>query len=73
MDLGCTLLPGLLDQLGDKPGPSCLMAGSKTGPVVAMEVLVEKYRLAPERIFLKLPGPSKDRPSSGSITKENMG
>jgi hypothetical protein len=48
------------------------MAGSKTGAVVAMEVLVERYRIAPEWIFLKLSGPSKDRASAGSITKENM-
>ena len=41
---------------------SGLVARTETGPVVAVEVLVEQEIIAPVRVLLKLPGFPIDRP-----------
>jgi hypothetical protein len=40
----------------DDPGPSSLVAGTETGSVVTVKVLVEQNMIAPVRVFLKLRG-----------------
>src|SRR5512134_1903906 len=47
---------------GNDAGPPCLVAGPQAGSVVAVEVLVERKKVAPVRVFLKRPGPPVDRP-----------
>ncbi len=49
------LLPRLLNQLGNQSRPPCLMAGTNSGTVIAMEVFVKRNGIPPERIVLKLP------------------
>src|SRR4029077_19048361 len=59
-----------VDQAGDDPGPTRLMAGTHPGAVVTMEVLIEQQIVLPIRIALELLGASKDRPSSALITQK---
>src|SRR5262249_13413086 len=40
----------------NKPRPAGLMAGSESGSVITVEVLVEEHQVAPVRIILKLGG-----------------
>ena len=48
------------------------MAGSKPGPVVAVEILVEQEAVAPLRILLELLGPSVYRTSSIVAPQEDV-
>ena len=43
-----------LDGLGDEPCPAGLMAGPEPGTIVAVEVLIEQYVVAPVRVGLEL-------------------
>lgn len=67
-----SLLPALLDELRDKSGPSCLMAGPYPGPIVTMEVLIKRDGIPPGRIVLEFPDPAAHRTPAGLITEENM-
>src|SRR5437879_1968875 len=48
-----TVLAALLEELRHKPGPSGLMAGADSRPIIAVEILVEKQVVPPMRIRLK--------------------
>ena len=66
------LLPRLLNQLGNKRGPSSLMTGSDTSTIITMKILVEKNGVSPEKIFLECVCASIDRTSAGFVAEENM-
>ncbi len=50
-----------IQQAGDDPRPTGLVAGAEAGPVVPVEVLVEEDQVTPVRILLELRGASVDR------------
>src|SRR5271155_4089547 len=50
-----------IQSASDQSGPSCLMAGSQTGAVLTMEVLIEQDVVPPMRIFLEILRSSIDR------------
>src|SRR6516165_9440783 len=58
---------------GNDAGPAGLMAGADTGPVVAMEVLVEQDEIAPMRILLELPGSPVHRSPAVLVPQEDAG
>lgn len=66
------LLSRLLDQLGNKSCPSCLVAGPDTRAVIAVKILIEKNGVSPEWIFLELLRACKDRPPAGVVPEEDM-
>src|SRR5215469_349094 len=55
----------------DNSGPSGLMAGAESGPVIAVKVFIEQEQLPPMGIFLKLPGSSVNWPASVRISHED--
>ncbi len=57
-------LTTLLQQIRDQTRPACLMAGSNTGAVVAMEVFIEQEQIAPMRVALKFLDSAMDRPTA---------
>src|SRR6516225_1756497 len=57
----------------DDAGPAGLMAGTDAGSIVAVEVLVEQYRIVPVRILLELPRSPVDRPSAFLVAQEDAG
>src|SRR5207302_1374695 len=61
----------LLDELGDQAGPARLMARAHAGPVVAVEVLVERHIVAPVRIVLEILLPAKHRPPAVVVAHED--
>jgi hypothetical protein len=54
---------GLLKQLGNRSGPTCLMAGPDSSACVTMEVLVEQDVVAPVRIGLERLVCAENRPA----------
>ncbi len=60
----------LLNQLRDKPGPPCLVAGTQPGPVIAVEVLVEEDMVAEMRILLEQLYIAVDRPPPCFVPRE---
>src|SRR5262249_52834825 len=58
---------------GDGPGPSRLVTGAETGPVVAVEILVEQDAIAPVGILLELPSSPIDRPSAVLVLQKGVG
>ena len=54
-------LPEDFDQVGDHPGPACLMAGADPRAVVTVEILVEQQIVPPVRIMLELLGATEHR------------
>ena len=64
-DEGCSLqlLPAvLLNEFCDQAGPTRLMAGANTGTVVAVKVFVERNKVAPVSVAMKLFDGAKNRP-----------
>src|SRR5437762_12052512 len=62
-----TLLSALFEEFRDEAGPSSLMAGSKAGTVVAMEILIEQNQVAPMGIALKNFRSTGDGAAAGAI------
>jgi hypothetical protein len=60
-----------LQQIGDEPGPTRLMAGAQPRAVVAMKILVEMEVIAPLWIALNFHPLAKDRPLSSVTAQEN--
>src|SRR5271170_4265991 len=60
-----------LDKLCDHSGPSCLVAGPQTRPVIAMEVFVEQDVVLPLGISLEPLRTSVHRPPAGFIPQED--
>src|SRR5262245_38953672 len=58
---------------GNDPGPSRLVVGAETSPVVTVEVLIEQDEIAPVRVLLKLPRPAIDRPSASLVFQKDAG
>jgi hypothetical protein len=61
----------LLDELGDQPGPAGLVAGADAGPIVSMEILIERDVVAPVRSALQAVLGAEDGPSPALIAQEN--
>src|SRR6266536_1190104 len=61
---GDSLLAALLNQLGCQSRPAGLMAGADSGPVIAVEVLVEQDEIFPVRIVLKFLHAAEHRPAA---------
>src|SRR5262245_56176675 len=55
---------------GDNAGPARLVIGAETGPIVAVEVLIEQDQITPVRILLKLANPPIDRPPTILVFEE---
>src|SRR5690348_341192 len=55
----------------DNARPSGLMAGTKTGAVVTVEILVEQNQIAPVRIVVELARPAVDRSLPVLILEED--
>ena len=72
-DDGLTSLATLLQEFRHQPGPAGLMTGANAGPVVAVEILVEKHQVSPVRVRLKLLGTAVYRPAIVFIRQENPG
>src|SRR5438105_15770313 len=66
-------LPEDIDQTGDDPRPSRLVAGAEAGAVVAVEVFVEQQMIAPMGIALKFFGAPEYRPPAGFVAQEDPG
>src|SRR5271167_424919 len=62
-----------VDQAGDDPGPTRLMAGADPGAVVAMEVFVEQQIVPPIRIALEFLGASEHRPPAALVAQKDPG
>jgi hypothetical protein len=56
---------------GNGSGPAGLMAGPKSGAIVAMEVLVKQEVIAPMGIFLKLPAAPINRPPAIRVPEKD--
>ena len=61
------------DDVGDYPGPPSLVSSPQPGPVVAVEVLVEKQVVLPRRVGLEPFGTPERGPSPVSIDEEDRG
>ena len=64
-------LAALFKELGNESSPSSLVTGANPSSIVAMEILVEMYAVAPVRIALKFFEPTIHRTLSIGRTKEN--
>src|SRR3984893_15279155 len=62
-----------LDQAGDDPGPTRLMAGADPGAVVAVEVFVKQQIVAPMGIALECLGAAEHRPPSALVAQKYPG
>ena len=62
-----------MNERGDEPGPSGLMAGADAGAVVAVEVLVEQQVIPPERIVRQLRRATEDRAVAALVVQEDPG
>src|SRR5438552_135287 len=60
-----------VNQLPDKTCPPGLVAGSQTGTVVAMKVLVEEDVVAPVRVALELLATTVHRPLARLVAEED--
>src|SRR5689334_5965614 len=60
----------LLEELGDEAGPSGLVAGADTGPVVAVEVLMKRQVIPEVRIPLQLLLAPEDRSAPALVAQE---
>src|SRR5216684_326811 len=67
-----TSLTTLFDQFRDETGPAGLMAGAKSGAIVAVEVFVEKDKVFPVRIVLENLKSASDGTAATRIAKENV-
>src|SRR5215471_7227095 len=56
---------------GDDAGPAGLVAGTEARSVVAVEVLVEEYVGAPQRIFLEHLNPAVDGTPAAGVPEKN--
>ena len=59
------------DDVSDNPRPTSLVGSPQPGPVVAMEVLVEKQVVLPCRVGLEALGAAEGRPAPFSIDEED--
>src|ERR1700733_12520286 len=60
-----------LDQRGNKPSPSGLMARTDAGSIVSMEVLVEQQMILPMGILLEFLDTSEDRATAVLVTQKD--
>src|SRR5262245_4608440 len=60
-----------LDGRGYESRPTCLMAGTHSGAVVTMKVLVEEEVVAPMGVGLELVGPPIDGPAAALIAEKD--
>src|SRR5499433_3296829 len=60
-----------LDARGHESRPACLVAGTQSGAVVTMKVLVEEEVVAPMGVGLELLGPPVDGPATAFIAQKD--
>jgi len=60
-----------LHKLGDKPRPTCLVAGAEAGSVIPMKIFVEQDAVLPMGILLELACASVNRTAAMLVPQED--
>src|SRR5436305_1192768 len=66
------IFSALLDQFCHQPCPTCLMAGTQPGTVIAMKIFIEKNEITPVWIYLEHFSTTIHRPVTGIVSQENV-